>query len=145
MTAKPTNYLSNKYLLEQLELSHAQDELTPELVAAFQLLATRVSYHRYFAHYSWREDLPGTAMVFILKHWRKFDKSASENPNPFAYFTTLCMNSNHGVRKTEHKQRTIVDAMKIDAGRNPSANGSSMYLNSDEHAFAGSYSHSEYE
>lgn len=85
-------YVSNPYLLKQLILSKEQDELTKEALNMFMLMIKNISSKKRYPSKEEEEDCQATAMLDVLQYWRSFDPTKGDNPNPFAYFTSLITN-----------------------------------------------------
>ncbi len=130
-------YVSNAQLLEAFYEAKELGRLTDRMAKYLTLIATRYSYHPWFAGYSFREDMVCVAVVNLVANWHKFNPEKSDNP--FAYYTTASYRSFLSFLDSERKERDIRDQLLVDAGSNPSYNyqskhGSSVKT-SDETAF----------
>lgn len=114
------NYLNNKDLLTQIALSKRQNKMTDEFVLMLQLLCHRYSKHSWFANYSWVEDMEAYAMMSLVRSWKAFDETKSNNP--FAYYTQTIKNAYFQYLNAEKKHQDLRDALLIDAGTDPSLN-----------------------
>lgn len=130
-------YVSNAQLLEAFHEAKALGYLTSKMAKYLTLIATRYSYHPWFAGYSFREDMVCAAVVNLVANWHKFNPEKSDNP--FAYYTTASYRSFLSFLDLERKERDIRDQLLVDSGANPSYNyqakqGSTLKT-SDETAF----------
>ena len=135
------HYVTNAQLLEGFYASKKAGKLTNEMAKYLSLVAERYSYHPWFAGYSFREDMVGTAIVNLCANWHKFNPEKQEIPNPFAYYTTACYRSFLSYLDSEKKERDIRDELLIDAGASPSFNYQSrhgMSGKTSDDAFMGS-------
>lgn len=85
-------YVSNPALLKQIIISKEQDELTSDAIQMLQLMIENISSKKRYPSQEEKEDCQQQAMLDCLLYWRSFDPSKSNNPNPFAYFTSLITN-----------------------------------------------------
>jgi len=115
---KAKNYLNNKDLLKQIELSHQQDKITDELANMFLLLCRRYAKMPNFINYSYNDDMQSYALLTLVKVWRSFDPKKSSNP--FAYFTQTVKRAFWQYLNVEKVQRNIRDELLIENGENPS-------------------------
>lgn len=81
-------YLSNALLLrEAARTKENGGKITPELLAAFQILVKRVGDKFKYRDEMDREDCAQEAMHNLLKHGHNFD--LAKGTNAFAYFTQI--------------------------------------------------------
>lgn len=94
------DYVNNAALLRELNISREQDKLTDNAVQMFMIMTERLAKNKTWPYPEEKEDCKQSAMLDVCLYWRSFDPSKSENPNPFAYFTSLIAN---GITKGWHK------------------------------------------
>lgn len=111
-------YLTNKELLNQIELSHARGEMTHDFAKMIMMLCHRYSQRGEYANYSYNEDMQAFALLTVVKVWKSFDPAKSQNP--FAYFTQTIKHAFYQFLNQEKKQRDIRDELLINNGDNPS-------------------------
>jgi len=135
------HYVTNAQLLAAFYEAKAAGKLTNQMAKYLMMVATKYSYHPWFANYSFREDMVCTAVVNLCANWHKFNPEKQENPNPFSYYTTASYRSFLSYLEAERKERDIRDELLIGAGSNPSFNYGSRQgasgKTSDDTAFAG--------
>lgn len=86
------NYVSKALLLEELRKSREQDQLTPRAIEMFQLMVDRITAMKKYARKEEEQDCKATALLKICSYWRSFKPEKYENPNPFAYFSSVIAN-----------------------------------------------------
>ncbi len=111
-------YLSNKNLMEEIELSKATGQMTANLAGMLQLLTSRIARKGQFINYSYNEDMQAYALLLLVRTWKGFNPEKSNNP--FAFYTQCIHNSFKQYLKQEKKQRRVKDLLLIDGGLNPS-------------------------
>lgn len=112
------NYINNRDLLEEVQKSKDQDQMTENLARMLQTLCARYAKKSSFANYSYNEDMQSYAMMMLVKTWPKFDPNQSQNP--FAFFTQCVKNSFIQCLNSEKRQRDIRDSLLVDKGMDPS-------------------------
>jgi hypothetical protein len=112
------NYINNKDLLRELELSNQQGKMTNELTKMLMLLTRRFAMKGRFSNYTYNEDMQAFALLTIVKVWRGFN--AEKYSNPFAYFTQTIKHAFFQYDNLERKQRDIRDEILISNGESPS-------------------------
>lgn len=117
---KKVNYLNNKDMLRELKLSHEKGQMTDELCRMFMKLTERYAKKGCFASYTYNDEMQATAMVNLVRAWRKFNLDKYDNP--FAFFTQCIKNSFRQVLKVEKKEAKGRNAMMIRQGLDPSFN-----------------------
>lgn len=85
-------YVSNPALLKQIIISREKDELTGDAIQMLMLMVENISSKKRYPSQEEKEDCQQQAILDCLLYWRSFDPSKSDNPNPFAYFTSLITN-----------------------------------------------------
>lgn len=111
-------YLTGKQIIDALEESHAQDQMSDTLAAHFTLLINRIATHRHFSGYSFLDEMKSHATENLVKHWRTF-KHTEPGCNPFAYFTSAVRNS-------------FIQVIKIEKGHQDLRNELALIYASDE-------------
>lgn len=116
---KSKNYLNNKDLLIEWQLSYDQDEMTPEFSNMIKLLTKRYSSKvRFNVCDTFRDDMESFALVTATKVWRSFDPEKSSNP--FAYFTQVVKRAFYQFQNMERRHRNISNELLIQEGQEPS-------------------------
>lgn len=80
-------YLSNGDLLAEIKICLEKDELTPNAVKMFQLIANNVVKKMHYNDPMDREDCVSSALHDLIKYWRNFNPD--KGSNAFAYFTQV--------------------------------------------------------
>jgi hypothetical protein len=84
-------YVTNKELLEELEISNEQNILTEKCIEYFVLICKKyVSTNIYYCKED-KEDAIHNAILILCTNWRKID--IVNYSNPFAYVTQIVKNS----------------------------------------------------
>jgi DNA-directed RNA polymerase specialized sigma24 family protein len=117
---KKVNYLNNKDLMAQVQISRENDQMSDRLAHMLQTLAARYGRKGNWANYTYNEDMQAYAMMMLVRTWRSFDPKKSNNP--FAFFTQCIKNSFIQFLNQERRQRDIRDVMLVDKGMSPSYN-----------------------
>jgi hypothetical protein len=118
-TKKPKNYLNNKDMLVQWQLSHDQDSINDTFAAMMMLLTKRYSSKvRFNVCDTFREDMESFALMTVSKVWRSFNPEKSNNP--FAYFTQVIKRAFYQYQNLERRQRDISNESLIEKGQSPS-------------------------
>jgi hypothetical protein len=118
--ARKVNYVNNKDLLIELEISRNQNRPTDKLVNMLMVLVSRYATKSNWVGYSWNEDMQGHALIpLVTSSWKKFNPAKSSNP--FAFFTQCIKNSFRQVLKIEKHQTAIKNELLIKHGLNPSS------------------------
>jgi hypothetical protein len=120
ITRRPVKYLSNRNLLEQLDLSHGQSRMTNELAKMLMMLTERYAKRPNWRNYSYNDEMQADAIAHLCNVWHKFDRTRSPNPNPFAFFTTCITNIFIRRLKLEQKQGEILDKIAVQNDLPPS-------------------------
>lgn len=113
-----TYYLNNKELLAEVANSREKGQMTEKLAKMLTLLCSRLAKKGNFVGYSYNTDMQGYAMMMIVRTWKNFDETRSDNP--FAFYTQCVKNSFIQFLNQEKRQRNIRDQVLIDQGLNPS-------------------------
>jgi len=110
---KRVKYLSNQNLLIELEKSRQQGQITEELGKMFILLVDNISHKPNFSGYSYLNTMKSHALEMLCNKWDKFDvEYATANNtqvNPFAYYTTIVINSFIAILNEEKKHQNLRD------------------------------------
>lgn len=88
---KDTHYVKNAELLNEILISRERGELTPRAVEMIVKICKNASQKLYYNNPQDREDCIAYAIEDCLTHWKNFDPTKSDNPNPFAFFTSVCI------------------------------------------------------
>jgi len=112
------NYLNNKDIMYQIELSKLQGKMTNELAKMIQLLCARYARRGNFVNYSYRDDMEAYAVMMLVRTWQGFNPKKSNNP--FAFFTQCIKHSFIQFLNQEKRQRDIRDELMVSEGLNPS-------------------------
>jgi len=83
-------YVKNKDLREALIVSKAQDELTPEALAMFMMMADKFSAKFKYVYVEDKEDCISFAIMDCYQYWRGYNPEKSANA--FAYITQIIKN-----------------------------------------------------
>ena len=97
---KNANYIDNKRFMLELQHYRAAYMMATEknkqkprqseyLGACFQKIAENFSRHVKFRNYPFREEMVADAVLCCVKYAHNFDSEKS--PNPFGYFTKVCL------------------------------------------------------
>lgn len=111
---KPVNYLSNANIIAALKRCHDEDKMTDEFARMMMMLATRIGTKPNFAGYTSLEDMKQYALYTIVRVWRGFDITKSNNP--FSYFTQIIMNCFLQHINTENRQNRNRELYMVTAG-----------------------------
>lgn len=85
-------------LLNEVLTSKERDELTPRAVQMFQLIAVNANRKLRYRNQMDKEDCISGGIEDLLKYWRRFDPTVSDNA--FAFFTQM---AKHGFAKVWKK------------------------------------------
>lgn len=83
-------YVRNELLLPEIIKSREQNAPTEDLIAMFTAIARKLSNRWPYKYPEDKEDCIQRAVLDCILYWDRFDITKSENPNPFAYFTSVC-------------------------------------------------------
>lgn len=121
MAKKKKNFLNNKDLLRAWYESNEIGEMTEEFSKMIMLLTQRYSSKATFkVCESFMDDMVAYAYVSVSNSWQKFTPDKFDNPNPFAYFTTVIRHAFFQYQNHERKHRDGKNEVLIDAGLEPS-------------------------
>ena len=98
------HYVSNKSLIEELELCHKNGAPSEKLHLYFYEIATKIAKRHNFKNYTFVEDMIHNAYFRMITKWDKFDLSKQ---NAFAYFTTVAFNEFIQLINKENMQQEI--------------------------------------
>lgn len=87
---KDRQYVKNKDLLPEMIKSKEKGELTPEALNMLSLIAENVLKKMVYQDPEDRKDCLQNMILDCLLYWKSFDPAKSSNP--FAYFTSICVN-----------------------------------------------------
>jgi hypothetical protein len=132
LAKRNVKYLSNTNLITELQLSHKQNAMTNELGKMFELLVNRIATKPNYSGYSYLNEMKSFAIESLCASWHKFDLEWAVNNsvegerlkqvNPFAYFTTIVVNSFSQVLNTEKRHQNIREDLKACYGELASLN-----------------------
>lgn len=121
---KKEGYLDNRSFVDELIYCQDQGEVSDRLAKMFMLLAEKVTLHRFFVRYPFRDELVSEGIVACVDKYHKFDRNripeGKELPNAHAYFTSICFNQIRQFLKKEYRQKNICDELKVDMEMDPS-------------------------
>lgn len=118
-TKKVKNYLNNKDMLHQWQLSYDQDAINDTFASMIMLLTKRYSSKvRFNVCDTFRDDMESYALMTVSKVWRSFNPEKSNNP--FAYFTQVIKRAFYQYQNIERRQRDISNELLIEQGQPPS-------------------------
>lgn len=116
---KTKNYLNNKDMLHQWQLSFDQDEINDTFANMIMLLTKRYSSKvRFNVCDTFRDDMESFALMTVSKVWRSFNPEKSNNP--FAYFTQVIKRAFYQFQNSERRQRDISNELLLEDGQSPS-------------------------
>jgi len=84
------HHVKNKDLRNELIASKAQDELTPEAIRMFMLMAEKFSTKFKYIYSEDRDDCMAFAVMDCYQYWRGYNPEKSANA--FAYVTQIIKN-----------------------------------------------------
>lgn len=100
--------------LEECDRCEKADKEIPRVTnyigECFMKIAERLSHHRYFRGYSFRDEMVMCAVETCLLRIRNFDiyaETRSGKPNAFAYFTQISWNAMRQKQKKEKRQADL--------------------------------------
>lgn len=111
-------YLNNKNLLEEVEKSKKQNEMTKDFVIMLEMLTNRIAEKSNFASYTYLDEMKSVAKVNLVKQWSKFNPNRTTNA--FAFYTQCIKTNFYQYLNYEKKQRNIKDKMLTIYGSKPS-------------------------
>ncbi len=121
-------FVTNKQLLVEIRLSHANREAHPDapagswvthqLASYYVLMVNKYSVSPNWSGYTFLEDMKSTALLSLISSGLKFDPNKSSQP--FCYFTTIIYHSFLKVLSLEKKQSEVLDKKMVDMGLVPS-------------------------
>jgi DNA-directed RNA polymerase specialized sigma subunit len=124
---KPTHYIVNSEMLEEVKKSKKRLEenpelggqaLTKELASMFVRLVDHYATKKNWAGYSYIDELKGEALVNLVNKWHKFDSDKYDKP--FAYYSMFVERSFKGQIQKEKKPQKVKDAIITARGEMPS-------------------------
>ena len=114
------HYINKDEMLEEIKRSQEAGRCTNELGKMFILIAEKLTQHRWFYGYSFKDEMIGAGIEAQLKAYTKFDTSMGTSP--LAYYTQICYYAFRSVCTKQLKQQNIRDAIKAELGMDVSAN-----------------------
>jgi len=90
MATKKAPYVKNAELRAELIKSKAQDELTPETIRMFMLMANKFSTRLHYVYEEDKEDCISFAIMDCYQYWRGYKPEKSANA--FAYISQIIKN-----------------------------------------------------
>ncbi len=106
--------------LENGEFSHTHGKVTNNLALMYMKLVERYSHRGNWRGYTYNEEMRGQALLQLSQMGLQFDESKSEQPNPFAYYTSVVNNSFTRILNLEKRSQNIRDDLLIMHGAMPS-------------------------
>ena len=109
-------------------LSHYKDdEFNPDygrtsemLGYMYDKLVDKIGNKGSFRNYTYLDEMKASALLQLSQVGLLFDEGRSQNPNPFAFYTTVVTNVFKRILNIEKKNRDIRDDLIEMAGHNPS-------------------------
>lgn len=108
------HYVNNKEFTEEIIKCKEEGDLSEFAIECFIALANRAVNKMYYQDYRDREDCIQSALLDCLRYWKGFDPTKSQNPNAFAYFTTVCKHGYAKEWKKIHKKTGLDDGDSLD-------------------------------
>lgn len=102
------DYINNKEFTDEIIKCKKSGELSKFAISCFVKLANRAVNNLYFRDPRDREDCIQSALFDCIKYWQGFNEDI-ENPNAFAYFTTICKNGYAKEWKKIHRKVGLKD------------------------------------
>jgi hypothetical protein len=106
--------------LENGEFCITHGKMSNRLATMFMKLVERYSHRGNWRGYTYNEEMRGQALVQLSQMGLQFDESKSEQPNPFAYYTSVINNSFTRILNLEKRSQNIRDDLLIMNGAMPS-------------------------
>lgn len=95
--------------------------MTRTLVNMLIVMVDKFAQKRNWGSYSYLDELKQNAILTLCEKWDQYDHvKYSDNPNPFAYYTSIIQNSFRGQVLKEKKPQKIRDAILKSKGYTPS-------------------------
>lgn len=95
-------------------------KINEKLGYMFMLMVDKIGKKGSFRNYTYLDEMKSSAHLQLSQVGLMFDEGRSQQPNPFAFYTTVVTNVFKRVLNTEKKNRDIRDDLIEMAGRNPS-------------------------
>lgn len=108
------HYVNNKEFTAEIIACKKTGELSKFAIECFIALANRAVNKMYYQDPRDREDCIQSALLDCLRYWKGFDPAKSQNPNAFAYFTTVCKHGYAKEWKKIHKKTGLDDDESLD-------------------------------
>lgn len=115
---KTVNYINNAALLIEVADSKEKGHMNDKLAHMLMELVKRYAKKGNFSGYTFNDDMQGHALTMLVRTWKGFDASRSQNP--FAFYTQCIKNSFIQYINKERKYRDIRDALLTNEGLAPS-------------------------
>jgi hypothetical protein len=106
--------------LENGEFCNSHGKMSNKLALMFMKLVERYSHRGNWRGYTYNEEMRGQALLQLSQMGLQFDESKSEQPNPFAYYTSVINNSFTRILNLEKRSQNIRDDLLIMHGAMPS-------------------------
>jgi DNA-directed RNA polymerase specialized sigma subunit len=114
-------YLTGEQLRKELIVAREAGHITEQLGKYFMLLVDRIGQKGNWRNYSYLDDMKSAALLNLCSGaWSKFDINSPSSP--FSYYTTCIERSFIQYLTKQHKQRDILDEIKMANGLDPSFN-----------------------
>lgn len=121
---KEEGYLPNREFVQEVIECQKKGEISDRLARMFMLLSEKVSTHRFFIRYPFKEDLISEGVLACVAAFDKFDpeyiSEKGGEPNAHSFFTTVCFNAYRAYIGKYYKQKNIKDSLMVDNNLNPS-------------------------
>jgi hypothetical protein len=101
-------YVRNEDILKELKILKETGNITDKFGKIISKIANGYVNTGYFVDYTWKEDMVSDAVLTCLLYVKNFDVDV-DNPNPFAYITTICKRAFLNYIKKQKKHSKIKD------------------------------------
>ena len=100
--------------------SDVHGKMTNRLAIMLMLLVERYSRRANWRGYTYNDEMRSHALLQLSEVGLRFNESKSDNPNPFAFYTTIIKNCFTRILNNEKKVQHIRDDLLIMADKSPS-------------------------
>jgi len=102
------------------KFNHEDGRTTEMLGQMYMKLVEKIGKKGSFRNYTYLDEMKASALVQLSQVGLLFDEGRSQNPNPFAFYTTVVTNVFKRILNNEKKVRDIRDDLIEQAGHTPS-------------------------
>jgi DNA-directed RNA polymerase specialized sigma24 family protein len=103
------NYVTNSQLMPYIFKYRETGTVPEELGAMLLKIAENYSNKGSFHGYTWKDDMVADAVFTCIRYIHNFDPIRYEDPNPFAYFTSIVRNAFLNYIRKQKKHSKIKD------------------------------------